>query len=666
MTEREKLLKLARMADEKGDIDTAKKALIAIKELDAPKTRLTDEFSISSRPFELTGRYLAESAGGLADLVTSPVKAGANLLGGNYQTDTYSRAVSEGLDNFGVASPETGPEKVVGQASKLLAAGGPFVKSGQLLSKAPGVVGNIGKVLSSQPRLQAVSAGSAGASGEFAKQKGASPLGQFGASLLGGLTPAAVKGVAGSFKGLLPESKGVQQVLDKIDLKGIPKGSVDRLRKSVDDALKNGDLDSASLRRMVDFARTGATPTQASLTLDPIQKTQQLNLAKIGAQSSNPNLQKLSNVQHSNNRTLISGLDDLSDGIDYDPYLGGQAAIKPVLNKQQGFIEAQKELYASARDESGRALPLDRTSFINRVDDLLAQENKTAFLPKPIKKMINTISQGVIGKGESQREVPFNVDVMDQLKTTLSTAQRSADGNASRALTLVRQALDETQLQGAGDDAILAFDKARAATFALKQWEESSPAIKAIVDGATPDTFMDKFVIGRSASVKDVSKLVDEVSADPNAFNALKMQVAAWIKNQAIPTRVDGEGVLRSASLNTALKKIGDRKLNLFFSPAEVEQIKATNRVAFYDQYQPIGSAVNNSNSATTLTGGLLNFISDRSPTARTAGAAFRGIDSVLNNSGRARQQLNPSLGAPLINPRGALATPLALPLLQQ
>jgi hypothetical protein len=52
-----------------------------------------------------------------------------------------------------------------------------------------------------------------------------------------------------------------------------------------------------------------------------------------------------------------------------------------------------------------------------------------------------------------------------------------------------------------------------------------------------------------------------------------------------------------SKGLQDGLAAIGDRKLAMFFSPTEIADIKAAVNVGRHMQAQPIGSAVNNSNS---------------------------------------------------------------------
>ena len=74
------------------------------------------------------------------------------------------------------------------------------------------------------------------------------------------------------------------------------------------------------------------------------------------------------------------------------------------------------------------------------------------------------------------------------------------------------------------------------------------------------------------------------------------------------------------------LGQIGDRKLSVWFTPQEVAQFKATGRVAAYEQVQPRGSAVNNSNTASA--GGLL---SKAMNTAQGLGDSFFMTKPVLD-----------------------------------
>ena len=64
-----------------------------------------------------------------------------------------------------------------------------------------------------------------------------------------------------------------------------------------------------------------------------------------------------------------------------------------------------------------------------------------------------------------------------------------------------------------------------------------------------------------------------------------------------------------NAGYRAALRNIGDEKLAVFFSPSEIQQLKAIGDAAKYMQAQPVGSAVNNSNSGALVLGRGLDML---------------------------------------------------------
>src|SRR5690606_13352327 len=84
---------------------------------------------------------------------------------------------------------------------------------------------------------------------------------------------------------------------------------------------------------------------------------------------------------------------------------------------------------------------------------------------------------------------------------------------------------------------------------------------------------------------------------------AVKEAILAHLKEKALNGSADEIGKFSQSAFNKAMGQIGDRKLSLFFSPEELAQVKTIGRVANYMQNQPVGSAVNNSNSGALLLG---------------------------------------------------------------
>jgi hypothetical protein len=320
-----------------------------------------------------------------------------------------------------------------------------------------------------------------------------------------------------------------------------------------------------------------------------------------------------------------------------------------------------------------------------RVDQLLGDALVGAKLPKDVRDAVNRIAKG---------EMPFTVDVAEQLKTRIGDLGRGeADGNVRKALGLVRQAIDETPVLplgqqagpvGAarnvnpgnlpavtnspqlGDSAVAAFNQARAANRTMMQRIESVPALKAVYEGVEPDKFVATYITGqgKEATVSGVQALRQAIDGDQSAIDAIRGQIAAHLKSKALNGAADEVGNFSASNYDNALRAIGDRKLALFFQPDEIAQLKAVGRVARYENVQPRGSAVNNSNTGAMLAGrglDLLDSIAGRLPIGQDTVRGFvRGMQQsqALDTRGLlAMQRDQPSV-------RGLLTGPQATPYL--
>ena len=96
------------------------------------------------------------------------------------------------------------------------------------------------------------------------------------------------------------------------DYSQIPEAIKQSLRAELGNALATGkEVDPAALSRLIDFKRTGLTPTRGMVSLDPVQLTQEKNLAKIAANTANGELQGLPRLENQNNAKLIENLNTL-------------------------------------------------------------------------------------------------------------------------------------------------------------------------------------------------------------------------------------------------------------------------------------------------------------------------------------------------------------------
>ena len=627
------------------------------------------------RQLGLTARYALEGPAQAAQVFTEPV-AGLMRWAG-IPTRPLGEIASGAADAIGLPKPETSQERVVGDATRLLAGTGWMLGASRAMAQLPGMVGTVGDGMAANPTAQLTSATGAGVMGGLSREGGGNEMQQAGAALIGGVAGGMVPGAANAavnagkrlFNRLTPQQMDVQisNVLQRagMDYSQVPERARQSLRAQMQDALRAGqELDPAAVRRLAEFHAIGATPTRGMVTQDPVRITQEMNLAKMGANAGDDGLQGLARVQNQNNTRLINVMNEAGANRG-DAIAAGQRAIGAIQAQDDALAGRVSSLYQQARDTSGRSAALDGAAFTRTANQMLDEGLLGGALPKDVADHMNRIARG---------EVPFDVNYAEQLKTRIAALQRATnDGSARMALGMVRRALDETPLMSApqvnpgnlpavpgtvppspaalGQESIDAFNQARQAARQRFGWQESARPIEAALNGAQPDDFVQKFVI--RGTVADASALAKNA---PTA--EIKNALLAHLKDKALGGYADEVGKFSQSAYNKALNQIGDRKLSLFFSPEELNQLRTVGRVASYMQNQPVGSAVNNSNSGALLLGKGIDLL-NKLPGGQTfLGQPLQNINVSIQQ--RAAQNVLPGLLA--TQPRQPMASGLLAP----
>lgn len=614
---------------------------------------LGDALADVPRQVGLTARHALEGVGDAFDsFVGNPLRTLASPILGNKPTARTGAAVA---DLVGLPQPRTSTERIVGDASRLVAGGaGMLGSAAKAVQATSGVPQAVARILASNPGQQLASAGAAGLAGGYTRETGGGDGAQLVASLAAGVAaPAAISGaqraaaaVARNARPAAPTPEQAQQINITINnalqdsgirLEELPRQVAQSIRDDVAAAFRTSDQVSPdAVRRLADYRLTGLTPTAAGLTLDPAVVTQQRNLAKLGVNSKDSTAQFLGQTENRNNQLLKQGLNDLGAGTADDAYTGGARVIDALTARDARAQKIIGGLYDKARDSAGRSATLDHVAFTNRAADLLHEANVESFLTPDIRNKLNAFAM----PGEPGG-IPLTVEIAEQFKTSIGRLQRSSsDGNVRFALGAVRQALDETPLvgrgpaptfgggqmtvpgglagaqpqQNLGQEAIDAFNKARRFNRAYMQIVERTPALQAVRDGVEPDKFVQQFIVGAGSksNFMDVAQLKSSIKGSPDAMNAVREQITGFLKQRALNGQADEVGNFSGAAYTKALDQIGERKLRLFFKPEEINQLKALGRVSRYEQFQPAGAAVNNSNTAGAL-GGLAERILSQS-----------------------------------------------------
>lgn len=603
------------------------------------------EINSIPRQLGLTARYGIEGLANAAQIVTEPIRAVTDRLFGQAgKTVPLGVLASQGADKLGLPSPQGANERVVGDATRLVAGAGGIGGVGRLASAAPGAVGEAGRLLSSNMGQQLGAAAGAGLAGGASREAGGGPLMQGAASLVGGVAgglgvqgaQSVTRGAVNAAKRVMPgQTQLVQQRIDQriniilqeqgIDPATITPAMRTAMREQVGKAMQTGGpLNPEAVARLADYTRLNMTPTRARLTLDPYDVTQEQNAAKLAA-ATGAREARLPQIAQENNRRLISTIDDMGGARPPDPYGQGNAVSGAILAQDEQLNRGVSSLYQQARDTSGRSAQLDGAAFTRQASQLLDDGLLGGALPPSVQQHLNRIAQG---------EVPFTVDYAEQLKTAIGNLQRATnDGQTRMALGVVRRALDDTPLMSApqvnpgnlpavlgtvppspatlGQQSIDSFNQARQAARQRFQWQESSPVIQRAIDGAIPDTFIQNNIISKAAGFDGVQRAAETINQNPAAREAVRTAIVQHIKDAAIGKGGTSQtGNFSGRAVEAALRDIGDRKLGLFFGPEEVETLKAMARTGAFEVFQPRGSAVNNSNTAAGVGGASADAVS--------------------------------------------------------
>jgi hypothetical protein len=277
-----------------------------------------------------------------------------------------------------------------------------------------------------------------------------------------------------------------------------------------------------------------------------------------------------------------------------------------IIENSQGIIDAYKTIdgarnekistaYKALEDANGGAWPVDALAIVRNADAMLAKKLKTNFVPPGIAADLKAFREGA----------PMTFEQFEALRTNLAAearkAERSGDGNAAMASSIVREALEQLPLTGPAATKLKPLaDSARSLAKERFDMLKKDPAYKAAVDDAvSADKYLQKFVI--NGVNKNIATMVNHLGKDSVAHQHMAAGTVNWLKDKA--GIVDETGNFTQAGYNKALKQLDDVKnMEQIFTPDAASQLKTLGNVARYTQAQPRGAFMNNSN---TLVGAL-------------------------------------------------------------
>lgn len=320
------------------------------------------------------------------------------------------------------------------------------------------------------------------------------------------------------------------------------------------------------------------------------QATQDVNLLsdEMNMRGKNPELANRFNEQ---NGKLIENMNAIRDKAAPDVYGTNHIEnAETVINAYKALDDARtadiSAKYKALEEAAGGDFPIDGRQFVANAEVLLSKKLKTDFLPPAIAKQLERYKNGEKMTFEQFEAMRTN------LASEMRKAERSGDGNAKTASSLVRQALEDLPLSGEAEKLKPLANEARTAAKARFDLLKKDPAYDAAVNDVAPDKFINKYII--SGDKRSLEALTAQLGKGSEGHQAVSAAVINWLKNKA--GVIDNNGNFSQAGYNKALQQL-DPKLLELVDGETAQQLKALGNVARYTQAQPRGSYVNQSNT---------------------------------------------------------------------
>lgn len=380
----------------------------------------------------------------------------------------------------------------------------------------------------------------------------------------------------------------------------------DGLRAEAKKALQSGKaLNKEAIARKAVLEQAGIKGTRGQITGNAKQWQQEAELAKVQGAGD-----ELREKFISDNKRLAELLDieqNNTGGQSIDQLGVGRDAAESLLDQYSTNKQFVKEAYNAAKNAPGNDVLINGQGFSNDVFTALDDQALATFLPADIRNIVKQISDNpqyfTLRKGEELIKVLNN-----HYKSSMQMGEPTA---TTHALGVVRQALQNRQdeaLQGllsqGGNDAAQLYQFAREAHKANKSLQAKMPLLQDVLKQQNKgslnyDDLYKKHVLG--GKIDELAQTIDVLrNTNPQAVADIQQEVVKDITEKAIKAN----GQFSPAGMKRALDALGDRKLNILFSPDQVKRLKNIREAGHYAVTQPAHAAVNNSNTAS----GLMNY----------------------------------------------------------
>ena len=261
------------------------------------------------------------------------------------------------------------------------------------------------------------------------------------------------------------------------------------------------------------------------------------------------------------------------------------------INEYQAIDNARNldinQKYQALRDAAGGEFPIDTKTWVENSRKELKRQLLSKDLTAKTKEFLDEFANG---EKMSFEDYTF---MLRRLGKEIEAQKRAGDGNAAYAAGVVKRQLEELPLEPSAEN--LRSYQVDAVSAARKRFQalEADPAYDAAVNGAPPDTFMEKHVFSKTAPASQIQLMRDTFGE--GSVGALNIE-SALINHLREKGGLVEKSNVNQATYNKTFKAL-EKKLRVGAKPETVEDLRVLGDVLYKTKAQPTGSFVNNSNT---------------------------------------------------------------------
>jgi hypothetical protein len=549
---------------------------------------------IAAQPQQQTGAAEGVSAGQAA------------LIGTGRGMTTIGRAV-------GLAEPE---EPIVTDAVEELREAHPVAVTGGEIAgeSAPFLLPGLGTaaIPSTAARVAATTALGAAEGGLISRGQGQDAENQ-------AITAGVAGAVAGGLELALPHvgrvgGKVIRKVFGRppkgavVDAAGKPSAelvaALDELGLDFDDIVPpSGAVDPSQAARKALMESEGLTPTTAQITRDAGDFQAQQEAAKTSG--------RVRTALERQEATLTTRFNQAVAETGGDAVAPESTVVNALTEKASVLDKEISRLYKEAREFA----PAEK---VVRLDGLATKLKEMAGADRASGGVIDAVVGDLKAKGvlDDALKVRGRIDVetAEDVRKLMNELFDPKGGYGNSVIRQLKDSLDDDVFGAAGQDVFAAgrsakasFEKELARAKISKFDSRKANLVRDVLENRIdPDQLVEKVVFGKSWRPADLSQLKDYVTttdAGKAAWNDLRAEVMESIKTKSFIGPVDNEGfqALSFDKLNKAIKSIGDKRMNILFTPKERQFLSRMQKISQLRQPVrgtalgdgPTGAAVN-------------------------------------------------------------------------